>query len=493
MKEKIISLSTPIKKNKDSLFSRNIIIFLVCLFCIGFVIKSSAYLSHILSTTKTTISTKTANIISNTIGKSMQKDIYGNINILLVWYGGAKHQWWFLADSIIVTSFDPKEYSVSMISIPRDLVINSSGYINRVNTVMAYSYNKNKDLDLAVQSLSNKVSEITSLDIPYYALIDFNGFADLVDKIWGIDVYVPKKVYDSTYPGPNYSYTIFSINSGQQHLDGTVALKYARSRHSSSDFSRSQRQQLIIKALIEKMTNQGLSITTMNNVYETYKEYVHTNITLDEMLGLLAYGSTIPEMHSFGLTMECSNNSRKTMQAWCFLYPVDSTQFGWMSGILPIWASIGKISYYDLIHGFTDLISHHQWYLNEKSPIRIYNAIDKTYARKFAYRDQIANKLWAKLKKYGFIVNQIENAVTPLSWTTIIVTGTGEYKNTIESLKLFFPIDSIQLNPATVDLSGNALPNSVDIYLGNTFADQFASKPFNFYLPNAQQYNTQKL
>ncbi len=463
------------------------------LLCIWFVIKSSAYLSNILSETKTTINTKTADIISNTIGKSMQKDLDGNINILLVWYGGAKHQWWFLADSIIVASFDPKEYSVSMISIPRDLVINSSGYINRINTIMAYSYNKNKNLDMAAQSLSNKISDITNLEIPYYALIDFNGFADLVDKIWGIDVYVPKKVYDSTYPGPNYSYTIFSINSGQQHLDGTVALKYARSRHSSSDFSRSQRQQLIIKALIEKMTKQGLSISTINNIYDTYKEYVHTNITLDEILGLLAYGTKIPEIHSFGLTMECNNNSRKTMQAWCFLYPVDSTQFGGMSGILPIWASIGKISYYDLIHGFADLVAHNQWYLNEKIPIRIYNAINKTYAKNFSYRDQIANKLWSKLKKYGFLVNEIENTSSPLSGTTIIVTGTGEYKNTIESLKLFFPIDDIQINPATVDLSGNALPNSLDIYLGNTFADQFANKPFNFYLPNAQQHNTQKL
>ena len=493
MKEKKISLPTTLTKKKYNQFLKKIILFLICVFCIWFVIKSSAYLSRILSTTTTNISTTTSNIISNTIGKSMKKDKYGNINVLLVWYGGAKHQGWFLADSIIVASFDPKEYSISMISIPRDLVINSSGYINRVNTIMAYSYNKHKDLDLAVQSLSDKVREITSLEIPYYALIDFNGFAALVDKVWGIDVYVPKKVYDSTYPGPNYSYTIFSINSWQQHLNGTIALKYARSRHSSSDFSRSQRQQLIIKGLIEKMVNQGLSINTINNVYKTYKEYVHTNITLDEILGLLAYGTKIPEIHSFGLTMECSNNSRKTMQAWCFLYPVDSTQFGGMSGILPIWASIGKISYYDLIQRFADLVAHNQWYLNEKVSIHIYNAIDKTYAKKFAYRDQIANKLWAKLKKYGFTVSQIENAVTPLSGTTIIVTGTGKYKDTIESLKLFFPIDAIQLNPATIDLSGNALPNSVDIYIGNTFADQFASKPFNFYLPNAQQYNTQKL
>jgi anionic cell wall polymer biosynthesis LytR-Cps2A-Psr (LCP) family protein len=62
-------------------------------------------------------------------------------------------------------------------------VVNSSGYINRINTIMAYSYNKHKDLNLAVQTLSEKIAEITSIDIHYYALIDFNGFSDLVDKI----------------------------------------------------------------------------------------------------------------------------------------------------------------------------------------------------------------------------------------------------------------------------------------------------------------------
>jgi len=419
----------------------------------------------------------------------MQTDSNGNINVLLVWYGWTKHQWWFLADSIIVASFDPKEYSVSMISIPRDLVVNASGHINRVNTIMAYSYNKHKDFDLAVHSLSEKITEITSIDMPYYALIDFNGFSDLVDKFWGIYVYVPKKVYDTTYPWPNYSYTTFSINSGQQHLDGITALKYARSRHSSSDFSRSQRQQLIIKALLERMTTQWISIATITNIYSTYKEYIHSNITLDEMLWLLAYWRTIPTMHSFGLTMECSNNVRKSMQAWCLLYPVDSSQFWWMSGILPIGATVGKISYYDLIQGFSDLVSHNQWYLNENATIRIFNTIDKTYAKKFSYKDQIANKLWTKLKKYGFNISEIDNVTPSSSGTTIIITWTEKYTKTIETLRLFVNIDDIQINPATVDFSGNLLPNSLDIYLWNTFADQFANKPFNFYLSNAQQHN----
>jgi LCP family protein required for cell wall assembly len=132
---------------------------------------------------------------------------------------------------------------------------------------MAFSYNKTKDLDIAAKALSSKLTEMTSIETPYYALVDFNGFSELINKVDGIDVYIPKKVYDSTYPGPNYSYTTFSINSGQQHLDGVTALKYARSRHSSSDFSRSQRQQLILKGLLTKLTQKGISIDTIKELY----------------------------------------------------------------------------------------------------------------------------------------------------------------------------------------------------------------------------------
>lgn len=464
----------------------NIIIVLFVLLCIWFVLKGSAFLSNIITTTTKSVWQQTTKIIANTIWKAMKQDKEWNINVLLVWYGGAKHQWWFLADSMIIASFDPHQYSISMISIPRDLVINSSGYINRINTVMAYSYNKTKDLDMAVKALSTKLTEITSIETPYYALVDFNWFSELIDKIWGIDVYVPRKVYDTTYPGPNYSYTTFSINSGQQHLDWSTALKYARSRHSSSDFSRSQRQQLILKSLLSKLTQQWLSIDTIKNLYSLYNEYVHSNITLDEMLWLLAYGKTIPTIHSFWITMECSNNIRKSMQAWCFLYPVDSSQFWGMSWLLPVWADIWKISYYDPIRSFSEIVAHNQWYLNESWAVRIYNAIDKAYAKKFSYKDEIANKLWSKLKRFGFNIIGVDNAPKSSSGTIAIITGTGDYKKTIETLRLFFPINEVEINPATVDLSGNTLPNTIDIYIWNTFLDIFWNKPFNFYLPYAQ-------
>lgn len=484
------------KKNNIQNYYKFSLIGLVLIICLVFVVTSSAFFSQAINKATNTLSSTTNNIlssttqlVSNTIGKAMKQDTNGKINVLLVWYWGDWHAGWYLADSIIVASFDPKEYSVAMISIPRDLIVNQSGSINKINSVMAYSYNRSKDITIATQTLINKITDITGLEIPYYTLIDFDGFSSLVNKIGGIDVNVPQSIIDRTYPWPNYSYITFSIKSWLQHLDGATALKYARSRHSSSDFSRSQRQQLIIKAITEKLVQDGLSINNLQSIYETYQEYVTTNISLDEMLGLLAYGKTIPPMFSFWYTYECNNSAWKTMQAACMLYPVVQEQFNGMSGMLPIGASIGKISFYDNTKRFADFVSNNQWLFKENFTFSLYNAIDSSYAKKFPYRNNIASNLAIKMKRYGLSVNDVITAEQPSSGTIIMISGSGEYQETLKSLSEFLTIDTVKFNEATVDMSGNALPNHIDIYLGNTFIEEFWNQRFTTYLTNAQQSN----
>lgn len=461
--------------------------------CLIFIVGSSAFFSQKLNnvaqnliSTKDNILNETTKVIGTTIGTEMKKDSHGNVNILIVWYGWGGHQWGYLADSIIVASLDPKASSVSMISIPRDLIVNLSGSINKINSIMAYSYNRNKDVTIAAQDLAKKLTDITWLEIPYYALMDFQGFSSLVNKIGGIEVDVPQAIVDRTYPGPNYSYTTFSIKKWLQHLDGATALKYARSRHSSSDFSRSQRQQLIIKAIMDKLSQDGLSINNLKSIYETYQEYIKTNISLDEVLWLLAYGKTIPSMHSFWYTYECNNSAWKSMKPACLLSPVIQEQFNGMSGMLPIGASIGKISFYDNTRNFAKFVAYNQWALTEWFTFTIHNAIDATYAKKFAYKNNIASNLAIKFQRYGLPVDNVINDEIPLSGTIAVVSGEGDYKNTIETLKQFLTIDEVRLNDATVDLSGNVLPNHIDLYLGNTFIDQFWNQRFNTFLPNAE-------
>jgi anionic cell wall polymer biosynthesis LytR-Cps2A-Psr (LCP) family protein len=112
----------------------------------------------------------------------------------------------------------------------------------------------------------------------------------------------------------NGTYEIFELPAGMNHLSGPNTLKYARSRHSTSDFSRSKRQQSIIKAIINKMmSSENFSLSKFKELYNTYTSIVKTNITLDQMIGLLQYDTSMPSIHSFGYTMQCSNDIRKTM------------------------------------------------------------------------------------------------------------------------------------------------------------------------------------
>lgn len=468
------------------------LIVIVLIICLLFIITSSAFFSQWLSQlqtnftqTKNNFLSQTSKIVATTIGSPMKKDAQGNINILVVGYGWDGHAGGYLSDSMMVASFDTQEHSLSLISIPRDLIVNMSWYINKINSVMALQYNKTKDLTLAAQALGEKISDITGLKTPYYALIDFEGFRSLVDNIWGIEVDVPQSIVDRTYPWPRYSYTTFSIKAWLQHLNGDTALKYARSRHSSSDFSRSQRQQLIIKSIAEKLSQGWFSVTSLKAMYETYQRFVTTNISLDEVLWLMAYGTSVPKMHSFGYTYECNNSARKTMKAACLLYPVVQEEYNGMSGMLPIGASKGKISYYDYTQAFAQFVAYHQGAFNMPFSITLHNAVDPQYAKSFAYRSTLVSNVAINLKRYWLDIQSIETS-SPSTWTIAVISGDGEYQDMIAAIQEFIPIDEIKLNEATVDLSGNALPNHIDLYVGNDFMKKFWSQKFNTYSTHAQ-------
>jgi len=107
------------------------------------------------------------------------------------------------------------------------------------------------------------VSNVIGVPIHYYVLIDFSGFRQAIDAVGGVDINVPTAIYDPDYPCDNErgGYCPFSVKAGLQHMDGTVALRYARSRHSTSDFDRAARQQLVIAALRVK----ALQLSTLTN------------------------------------------------------------------------------------------------------------------------------------------------------------------------------------------------------------------------------------
>lgn len=130
------------------------------------------------------------------------------------------------------------------------------------------------------------VGGILGKEITHYVLIDFDGFRRLIDAVGGIDIDVPKRLYDAAYPTRNWGYTVVDIPAGLQHFDGDKALKYARSRHSTSDFDRSKRQQLVLAALQEKMLSAKIltSPRKIEGIYSVLSDSIKTNATLTEMI-----------------------------------------------------------------------------------------------------------------------------------------------------------------------------------------------------------------
>lgn len=199
--------------------------------------------------------------------------------------GGARPR----TDSIMLLMIDPQLKVASVLSIPRDLYVEIPGYgLNRVNTAYVWGGG-----DLAVETVQYNLG----IRVNYYALVEFDAFVTLVDEIGGIDIYVPRDIYDPTYPDMYYGYDPFYIQAGEHHLDGATALKYARTRHGDSDFNRAQRQQDVLFAIRDRVLSLDMLPTLLQKaptLYATLSDSIQTNMTLDQMVSLALLAQDIP-------------------------------------------------------------------------------------------------------------------------------------------------------------------------------------------------------
>lgn len=224
-------------------------------------------------------------------GKKLNTDPKGHTNILLVGIGGKGHDGGDLTDTMIIASVDYENKLVPMLSLPRDLYVKSERLksSSRINEIY-YLAKKAYDSKNGMEEVKNIVKDITGVPIDYYVKVDFSGFKKIVDSLGGVDVVVPDDIYDATYPkGETDGYEPFSIKAGPQHLDGEIALKYARTRHTSGgDFGRAQRQQQILSAIKEK----ALSSNVLTNpekikaLYDSVSESIETDLDVSEIIEL---------------------------------------------------------------------------------------------------------------------------------------------------------------------------------------------------------------
>lgn len=456
-------------------------IIIMCVFLVFFVGKYIIKWAQILGGY---IGKWTINIVSKTMGDDMKKDEMGNVNVMIVGFGGASHAGGYLADAIMVASFNPKLWAVTMLSVPRDLFVENSitHGIGRINALFSHTVGSKKQFSTWARVLADKLQEIMGLSIPYYAMVDFQWLEKIVDTLWGITVNVPQTIHDVTYPDGNMGYMTVHIESGVNMMDGKTALQYARSRHSTSDFSRSLRQQLIIKAIIDKIKQNGLgNVNKLTKLYDEYTQMVTTNITLKEMLGMAKYASKVKHIFSFGYTVECSHTAYRFSSPACFLYNPDRSLFGWASAIIPDGGTPWQVGFYEYTKNFAFYVAHNQEYLIENPTIQIGNGIDKNYAKATIRKSEgLANQIAVKLKKFAFTVNNVKNFSQILTGTTVYVLWTGNYEYTIKMLKTLVPIQQVVV-PEDPTMSLQYTGVDMLLVLGNSYVDQLAIKPFSYY------------
>lgn len=192
------------------------------------------------------------------------------------------------SDVLILAHLDPKTSKVTLLSIPRDtrVEIPNHGY-DKINAAFNSDYFSDGGVDLSIKTVANLLN-IDTKDIQYYAIVNFEGFAKVIDAIGGVTIDVKERMYYHSWAGD----VKIDLKPGVQHLDGEKALEYARFRYDTwGDFGvdeqgnvhgRVERQQELIKAIIDQTKN----IRTIFKLPQIAKEIgnaVDTNLTVAQI------------------------------------------------------------------------------------------------------------------------------------------------------------------------------------------------------------------
>lgn len=246
--------------------------------------------------------------------QSLKGESDGRTNILLLGMGGKNHPGGLLADTVVILSVDWKTNKVAMMTIPRDLYVKIPGDgWGKINESFAYGENNASSTGGGGQVSSQVVSEVLGIPIHYFVSADFEGFKKIVDSLGGIDVVNEKDLYDASYPADNMiDFDPFKLSAGAQHLDGEVALKYARCRKGTcgDDYGRNSRQMQVIKAIKDKMMSLNIisNPTKLVDLMNIAGDHIRTNMSLGEIKTLSEKQKSLDTQNMIGFTFDTTEN-----------------------------------------------------------------------------------------------------------------------------------------------------------------------------------------
>jgi LCP family protein required for cell wall assembly len=189
-----------------------------------------------------------------------------------------------LTDSLIVASLDPRTNEVAMVSVARDTgrvpMFDGGRYEPRINSFLGYARrNPDRFPQGPINALVRQMEYLVGIPIDYYAVTDMAGFRAAVDEVGGVNITVDRAINDGS----------FVLEPGRYHMDGELALRYARSRHGpgNSDFVRARRQQQLIYALAQRVRDPAV-LARLPQVMDTIEELIRTDAPVEAAPELMA-------------------------------------------------------------------------------------------------------------------------------------------------------------------------------------------------------------
>jgi LCP family protein required for cell wall assembly len=227
----------------------------------------------------------------------------GKFDLLLLGSDAGADRWSRRMDVMLLVEVDVATGRVAMFGFPRNMMRvplppgaarNASPcgcfqkLLNEVYTDATFYYPQlwpGEGNISGIAAVRATISELAQRPIDAVLVADLWGVIKVVDAMGGIDMNVTESIYDKNYPDPVLGSIQLRIDSGQQHLNGRLALAYARSRHQDSDYGRMRRQQALLLAIRDQLG--AATILNAPALAAAAKGYVWTDLPRSSLPNLV--------------------------------------------------------------------------------------------------------------------------------------------------------------------------------------------------------------
>lgn len=369
----------------------------------------------------------------------------GRVNILLMGRGGGTHDGPDLTDSMMLVSIDPINHTSTLLSLPRDLWVNVPNQgvmkLNAAWETGEFKYEGKitpgstdpKAIAAGFKTVDDTVHSILGIDINYNLLVDFQAFQQAVNTVGGVNVNVPEDLVDPTMAWANKGDPVLA-KAGIQDFNGDKALMYVRSRETSSDFARGERQRLVLVALKNKVETLGTLSNPLKigGLFNTFGNNVNTDLSIGNAQRLYGIEKNITAANIKSIDLDGTSDPNSRF--------VTTGNMNGQSIVLPT----EGLFHYGSIQQFVRNQLKDPYIIKENAKITVLNGTNIP---------GLASSTGDVLKGYGYNVIKVGNSPdTGWTGTTVIDLSNGKDKYTRHYLEQHFNVKVV------TNLAGTTIP-----------------------------------